>query len=49
LGSNFNLLDDKDLEFMYFKERKETILTNVAHMAKTRFADDVSKQKEIMS
>lgn len=47
LGSGINLLDMDD-EFLAFRDRKETIVSNVSHLSKMRYADDAQKQQELV-
>lgn len=47
-NQNMDLLNDDDEEFQNFMKRKQTIMTNVEHMAKTKYANDVKKQQEII-
>ena len=42
LGSP-DLLDSNDAQFLQFCQRKETIITNLTHMSKIRFANDKDK------
>lgn len=38
LGPGFNLLDDNDEEYRAFRERKMTIMSNVTHLVKKKYA-----------